>query len=112
MSDKTRKEPDQQWFDDNMRKPAEQMDKLFEPAAPGLAQFERMVLEHRKTVKKKQWRDIGLLWLAGCFIFSFMMWLADRHLAWFIAGQLTVAAGALATVGMKFGRRLRRGWKG
>lgn len=112
MQGKKSEELDQQWFDEHLRQPVKQLDQLYDPVTPDLAQFERLVHEHKRAVKKKQWRDLALLWLAGCFIFSSMMWLADRHLVWFVVGQTAVAAGAIITIGMKFGRRLSRSWKG
>jgi hypothetical protein len=101
---------DQQWFDDQIGEAVNRFDAVHAPPVPELHAFEQLVHEHKREVKRKQWKELMLFWLAACFIFGFMMWILDRNLVWFAVLQSVIAIGGIIFAGMAFGKRMWHQW--
>jgi len=111
VRNREKEQQDQQWFDEQLRGPVEQLDSLHKPSVPELYMLESLVETHKQTIRRKQLRELAWLWIAGCFIFSLMMWLVNTSIGWFIGMQITVASGALLFACASFGRGLNRRWR-
>ena len=77
-------------------------------SAPDLSQFERMVADHKRKLRRAWRRELAVFLLAALWIVSGTMFMLARQPALFIGLQVVFAAGVLA-VYPALERKLRGG---
>jgi hypothetical protein len=94
-----------EWLTEGMQR----FDDAFESGTPSLEQLTALVDATRKEASSKLWRDLVLLWAAGCVVLGGMAlaWLDD--VIWVVGIQ---AVGAVAGVAYLCGMLARRSGKG
>ncbi|WP_307476405.1 YxlC family protein [Paenibacillus harenae] len=102
---------DKRWFDNQIGDSLRQFDEAHKPFTPDMFEFEALVGAHKQTIRRKQWKDLLLLWLIGCFLFGGMMWLLERDMVWFVVLQAVIACTAIGCVAVMFGKKkVSRRW--
>jgi hypothetical protein len=96
------------WLTEGMQR----FDAAFEPATPTLEQLTAFVETSRKEAKSKLWRDLALLWAAGCVVLGGMAfaWLDD--VLWIVGIQAAGAVGGVAYLCGMLAKRSGKGLKG
>jgi hypothetical protein len=102
---------DKRWFDSQISDSLKQFDVVHKPYTPDQFEFEALVGAHKQAVRRKQWKELLLLWLIGCILFGGMMWLLERDVVWFVALQAIIACSAVGYVTVMFSKKkVSRRW--
>lgn len=110
MSNKGKEHDDELWFKHQIGGELERFDQAHEIQPPELHEFESLVRSHRQVIKRKQWKELLLLWMIGCVVFGTMMWLLQKEVVWFIALQTVVGCSAVLYASLTFGKRVGQKW--
>ncbi|GGG09223.1 DUF5345 family protein [Paenibacillus abyssi] len=97
-------------FDELFGKHLTAMDDRHSPVVPEAKMFLGMVEEQQKSLKKKLWRDLTLLWLIGCFAASGIVLLLVNDIRWFAGVQIATLAGSLIFLARISIRRVKQKW--
>jgi hypothetical protein len=96
---------DERWFDSRVGNSLKQFDDAHKPYTPDRFEFEALVGAHKQAIRRKQWKELLLLWLIGCFLFGGMMWVLERDIVWFAILQAVIACAAVGYVAVMFGKK-------
>jgi len=104
-------DPGEEVFRELLGRPLERMERAFEPEVPQAAWFEGLVRQRQRELRRKNVRDLALLWIVGCAVLGGMALLASESVTGFVLLQACAAAGGAAVL---FGggalKRVRRLW--
>ncbi|GKU76154.1 DUF5345 family protein [Paenibacillus sp. L3-i20] len=104
-------EEDQLWFQEHIGVELEKLDAAFEPMMPQLESINELVTSHKRELRRKLWKELGLFWLIGLLLLTGMMWVIGNNLLWFVALQVLASAGAFWYIVASYRKKGERAWR-